>query len=182
MTAETRPLLIIPGLHDSTPGHWQRLWLDSLPGAIKVEQADWDRPRLGEWVAELVSAIRQHPGAVLVAHSLGCALVAHVARLRGGRDIAGAFLVAPAEVNKRSPASDLLEGFGPMPLQPLPFPSTVVASRNDPYVAFTRSETFAAAWGALFVDAGEAGHINVASGHGAWPEGLDLLVELVGRT
>lgn len=179
--APRRPVLIVPGLHDSLPGHWQHLWLRDVPGALKVTQADWDRPTLGEWVAELVTAVRRHPGAVLVGHSLGCALIAHVARLRGGRDIAGALLVAPAEVRADGPAGALLAGFGPMPLEPLHFPAVVVASRSDPYVRFDRARTFANHWGAELVDAGDAGHINIASGYGPWPRGDAILSKLLAR-
>jgi predicted alpha/beta hydrolase family esterase len=176
--APGRQLLIVPGLYDSAPGHWQEIWLHTLPGAAKVEQDDWERPTLGEWVAGLLAAVREHPGAVLVGHSLGCALIAHLARLNGGRGVAGALLVAPAEVNQSGPVGDRLAGFGPMPLGPLPFPSTVVASRNDPYVAFDRSRQFTRSWGAAFVDAGEVGHINIESGHGPWAEGEAILQDL----
>jgi predicted alpha/beta hydrolase family esterase len=179
--AGARPILIIPGLHDSAPDHWQSHWQRTLPNAARVEQSDWERPTLGDWVASLVESIRQHPGAVLVGHSLGCALVAHLARLRGARGIAGALLVAPADVNRDGPAGQLLRGFGPMPVQRLPFPSLVVASQNDPYVSYDHARLLAEAWGARFVDAGLAGHINVASGHGAWPEGLRLLEDLIDR-
>ena len=34
------------------------------------------------------------------------------------------------------------------------------------------AEKLAGLWGATLVDAGETGHINAASGHGPWPEGL----------
>ena len=34
------------------------------------------------------------------------------------------------------------------------------------------ARTFADAWGATLVPAGDAGHIDAASGHGPWPEGL----------
>ncbi len=61
--------------------------------------------------------------------------------------------------------------FGPYPRDPLPFPSVVIASRNDPYGAFEVAEDNAAAWGSLFIDAGESGHLNADSGHGPWPEG-----------
>jgi predicted alpha/beta hydrolase family esterase len=47
----------------------------------------------------------------------------------------------------------------------------VIASRNDPYGSFEVAEDAAAAWGSLFIDAGEVGHINAESGHGPWPEG-----------
>jgi len=171
-------VLIVPGLHNSAPDHWQSHWERALPAAIRVEQDDWDRPTLGEWVERLVHAVRRNPGAILVGHSLGCALIAHLAFLRGGRDIAGALLVAPADVNREGPAGRLLRDFGPMPLVGLPFPSITVASRNDPYVAFDRAEAFARGWESRLIDLGAAGHINVASGYGPWPEGMALLADL----
>jgi len=174
----SRPVLIVPGLFNSPPAHWQSHWQARLPTAERVEQSDWERPRLGDWTAALAEAVRARPGALLVAHSLGCGLVAHLAAINGGRNIGGALLVAPADLNPRGPAGGLLEGFAPMPRHPLPFPTTVVASRTDPYVAYERAEAFAARWRARLVDLGDAGHINVASGHGPWPEGLAHLADL----
>ncbi len=72
----------------------------------------------------------------------------------------------------------LLHGFSPMPQQRLSFPSIVVASETDPYVAIDRAEEFSRSWGSRFVNLGPAGHINVASGHGPWHQGLLLLQEL----
>lgn len=173
-----RPVLIVPGLFNSPAGHWQSHWQAALPTAGRVEQSDWERPRLGDWTAALAEAVRARPGAILVAHSLGCGLVAHLSAVSGGRGIGGALLVAPADLNPAGPAGRLLQGFSPMPRRPLPFPATVVASRTDPYVAFERAESFAADWGARLVDLGDAGHINVVSGHGPWPEGLEHLAAL----
>lgn len=51
-------------------------------------------------------------------------------------------------------------------------PSMVLASRNDPYVAFDRAELFAESWGAELVDMGGAGHMENSSALGLWPEGL----------
>ena len=176
------PFLIVPGLFNSSPDHWQSHWQRTLPTAERVEQSDWERPTLGEWTAGLVETVRRNPGAVLIAHSLGCAVVAHLAAISGGRGVAGALLVAPADVNRQGPAGRLLQGFSPLPRQRLPFPTLVVASRDDPYVDITQARAFAHGWGARFVDAGRAGHINVESGHGPWPTGLDLLRELVDET
>ena len=173
-----RPILIIPGLFNSGPDHWQSHWERRLPEAERVEQSDWERPTLGEWTASLAEAVRQRPGAILVAHSLGCALVAHLTRISGGRGIAGALLVAPADVNRNTTAGQLLKGFSPIPQQGLPYPSIVVASQTDPYVSIPRAEAFAHAWGSRFVDLGDAGHINVDSGHGPWTEGFELLTAL----
>ena len=59
-----------------------------------------------------------------------------------------------------------------MVLQPLPFPAMVLASRDDPYVAFDRARTFAAAWRATLVDMGMSGHMGNAANLGLWPAGL----------
>lgn len=175
------PILIVPGLNNSGPDHWQTHWEQALPNAERVNQDDWDQPSLDDWTATLVEAVRRRPGSVLVAHSLGCALVAHVARI-SGHDIGAALLVAPADVSRDRPAGPLLQGFSPMPRGRLPFPSMVVASRNDPYVTIERAAGFAANWGSTFVDLGFVGHINVASGHGVWAEGRVLLAALVRET
>jgi predicted alpha/beta hydrolase family esterase len=61
--------------------------------------------------------------------------------------------------------------FGPSPRAPLPFPSIVASSSNDSFCSLEVAEDIAAAWGAQFIHAGEAGHINAESGYGPWPEG-----------
>ena len=62
-----------------------------------------------------------------------------------------------------------------MPLARLPFRSVLVASENDPYLPIELAVRLARSWGSEFVNAGRQGHINVASGHGAWPTGERLL-------
>ncbi|MEW6599254.1 MAG: alpha/beta hydrolase [Pseudomonadota bacterium] len=179
------PLLIVPGLGDSPAGHWQDQWRETLTGAHKVEQADWDAPRLEDWLDPLHRALDAHPGALVVGHSLGCALIVHAARTSCAEKIGGALLVAPADVDLPSPVRARLADFAPLPLATLPFPSIVAASKNDPYVSARRARLFAEAWGAQFVDLGLAGHVNIASGHGPWPEGIALLDRLraqAGRT
>jgi predicted alpha/beta hydrolase family esterase len=53
----------------------------------------------------------------------------------------------------------------------LPFPSTLVGSRDDPYCDIARAQAFARAWGSTWVDYGARGHLNADSGLGDWPEG-----------
>ncbi|MBH0236877.1 alpha/beta hydrolase [Methylobrevis albus] len=166
--------LIVPGYLGSGDGHWQRIWADEDPDALLVEQADFDRPARTAWLAALDAAIAANPGAVLVAHSLGCILIAHYARLRPQAAIAGALLVAPADVEAVLGDYPQFASFAPVPRLPLPFPATLVASRNDPFMDFSRARRFASAWGARLVDLGEAGHVNVASGHGVFPEARQL--------
>lgn len=178
--ADPSPVLILPGLHDSGPQHWQTLWLAGRPGFRRVEQDDWVTPRLADWASRLdAAAAAAGPEALLAAHSAACALVAHWAAARP-RPIRGALLVAPSDSEAPSfPAGPT--GFAPMPLAPLPFPSTVVASSDDPYVSLDRARLFARSWGSRFVGAGAAGHLNGASGLGGWPAGLALLRELARR-
>ena len=174
------PVLVLPGFHGSGPEHWQTLWAVRHPGFRRVEQADWETPRCRDWVARLDAAVAEHgQRALLVAHSAGCALVAHWVAARRGV-VRGALLVAPSDTERPSfPAGPT--GFAPLPLVRLPFPSTVVASADDPYVSLERATLFARAWGSRFVDVGAAGHVNAASGLGDWPAGFELLLELAAR-
>lgn len=172
------PVLIIPGLGGSGPEHWQSLWQSRLPNATRVEQADWDKPDRAGWIAALdaaTAAAKRPP--ILVAHSLSCALVAWWAAAHR-RAVHGALLVAPPDVDSDAHTPPEAHVFRPMPLARLPFPAIVVASRNDPYVAFGRAQLLAQAWGADLMDAGNAGHINTSAGYGEWPAGEKLVERL----
>ena len=170
-------VLILSGLWKSGPEHWQTQWQQRYPQWTKAGHRDWNFPDRDEWVAELDAAIGACQGApILVAHSLGCMLAAHWAHSGSPLKVAGAFLVAPSDVEAPSypvPAN----GFAPIPLAPLPFPSLVIASANDPFITPGRAAALAAAWGSRLVEIGDAGHLNTESGHGAWPEGERLLRE-----
>jgi predicted alpha/beta hydrolase family esterase len=170
--------LIVPGLYGSGEDHWQSWWLDVDVTARLVAQDDWNRPNLDQWSDRLAAGIADAPGAILIGHSLGCALIVHLARRRPELDIGGAMLVAPADIEAGDWAIPGVAAFAPMPLARLEFPALVVASRDDPYVGFTRACGFAEAWGARFVDLGWSGHINPLSGFGPWPEGRRLAASL----
>ena len=170
-------VLTLSGMWNSGPTHWQSHWEIKHPQWTRVPHRDWNNPACAEWVAELDAAIAGCDGApVLVAHSLSCSLVAQWASAGSQLKIAGAFLVAPADPEGPAfPAA--AAGFGPMALEKLPFPSTVIASTTDDYVSLARARQFAQAWGSRFVEIGPAGHINGDSGYGAWPEGEQLLAD-----
>jgi len=167
----TPRVLILPGWLNSGPDHWQSRW-QALYGDQRVEQHDWDTPRRGDWMARLEEVLLQDPRpALLVAHSLGCILTAAwAAHSRNTAGVLGALLVAPGDTENPD-LGPALPSWAPIVRQPLPFPSILVGSRNDPYCAFDKAQALAAAWGSRFVDLGERGHINAESGLGDWPEG-----------
>ena len=98
----SRPVLIVPGLNGSAPGHWQRHWLDDDRDAVLVEQADWSDPQPGRWLHRLEKAVIANPGALIVAHSLGSILAARLATSSVAPLVAGALLVAPADIERTS--------------------------------------------------------------------------------
>jgi predicted alpha/beta hydrolase family esterase len=172
-------VLVLPGYGDSGPDHWQSRWEATDLRLRRVVQRDWLEPKLDEWRAVLdreISRCATLP--VLVAHSLGCILVAHWAQ-QNRRRAGGALLVAPVDVDEIADVVDAVETFRPVPLLRLPFPSIVVASDDDPYTTRARAEQFARAWGSRFVCLEGAGHLNSDSGYGDWPQGRALLDELV---
>jgi predicted alpha/beta hydrolase family esterase len=175
----TPSVLIVPGWGDSGPEHWQTLWERANPGFRRVVQRDWEHPIKTEWVETLGREIRAAgEPVVVIAHSLGCIAVVHCAGA-GALPVRAALLVAPPDVEDPD-FPPVIEGFAPVPRARLPFPSVVVASRNDPFAAFEHSRGLAEAWGSRFVDAGRSGHVNPDAGFGPWPLGETVLAELVG--
>ncbi len=168
-------IIIVPGWRGSGPGHWQSLWAERLPQARRVEQDDWVTPTRAAWVGQLERTVlaAPHP-VVIVAHSLGCLATVHLGPQAAAR-VRAALLVAPANPERRA----VLNDFAPTPSQALPYRSIVVASRDDPYCSIRLAGAYARGWGSEFVSLQNAGHINIASGHGEWPLGLALLHALV---
>jgi uncharacterized protein len=118
---------------------------------------------------------------LLVAHSLGCLLTAAWAEVsRSTGRVQGALLVAPGDP-EREALRPLLPSWAPIVRQPLPFPSVLVGSRNDPYCDFNNAQQLAESWRSHFIDLGERGHINAESGLGDWPEGLAQLNKLADK-
>ena len=172
--APRTPVLVVPGLHDSGPGHWQTLWQAQHPSFLRVVQEDFAAPTLERWsatIARAIDACDMPP--IVVAHSFGCLATVHAAT-HWRRALAGALFVAPTDPDRFNISSQL-------PSQRLPFPSTLVASTNDPWLKFVKAGALAATWSSRFVACIDGGHINAESGHGAWPAGKALLRDLAER-
>jgi len=188
--ARPAPLILtVPGLNNSGPGHWQTLWEQQRTDCHRVELGMWSSPHRNSWVNQLNLAIRAANFAaprrpvLLAAHSLGCLVVAWWAQMEAADArhlVAGALLVAPPEAG-RSAIDHRLAGFAPVPHGPLPFPTILVASRDDPYMPIRDARRLAASWRARFADAGAIGHINAHSDIGDWPFGQFLLGQLLRR-
>lgn len=131
------------------------------------------------------------PTITLVAHSLGCHLVAAWASVsKNTHAIAGALLVAPPDLSqadlpealhswRKTNASSSVNGALPFSL---PFPATCVISSNDPFASLAAGRAMAQRWGARCVAAGALGHINSDSGLGDWSQGRALLSGLCGSS
>lgn len=168
------PVLVVPGLYGSESLHWQTRWERRFPHFERVEQDDWSLPDVDRWARRIVEAALHLDGpALIVAHSFGCLAAVRAEKLQSNL-IAGALLVAPAD-----PARFGLEN--KLQQVPLLFPSTLVASSNDPFLSLARAQQLAERWGSEFVCVGARGHINAQSGLGDWREGLGRLEGLCRR-
>ncbi|MEM8750077.1 MAG: alpha/beta hydrolase [Pseudomonadota bacterium] len=185
MKVSEADIVMVPGYTNSGPDHWQSRWEAKMGTARRVQQDDWHKPVLEEWRARFVETVHEGSGPlVLIAHSLGCQVVVqglshlddeHRSRIRG------AFFVAPPDVENPKIRPRHLMTFGPYPRDPLPFPSILIASQDDPFCTSEVAVDMANAWGSLFIDARESGHINAQSGHGPWPDGLMVFANFMNR-
>lgn len=169
------PVLTLPGWQNSGPGHWQTRW-EALHGFERVQQHDWLWPRRGDWMAQLDTVLQENASpSTLVAHSLGCHLVAAwSAHSSHNARVAAALLVAPPDTERADNPPQLIS-WQPIVRQRLPFPSFVLYSSDDPYCSVERAMGMAADWGAQAAGLGALGHINAESGLGDWPDGLAWL-------
>lgn len=170
--------LLLPGWLNSGPDHWQSRW-EALHGCERVQQDDWRWPRRGDWMARLDEVLLADTRpAVLLAHSLGCQLVAAWAAHSSHADRAhAALLVAPPDTERADTPPNLFN-WRPIVRKPLPFRSRVLISADDPFCAPARAAEMARDWGADATSMGARGHLNAESGLGDWPEGWALAQSL----
>jgi uncharacterized protein len=170
MRSTDTTILIIPGLNGSGPGHWQRRWHEKMSSSVLVEQEDWKAVSLADWVKKIRLYIEEAPKpVVLVAHSLGVLAAHHVIE---HPKVIGAFYVAPPEASALKKIPHIDSAFQNFQDTVAAISTVLVGSSTDPYCSLESARDYADSWGSQFVDAGDAGHINVESGHGPWPEGL----------
>ncbi|MDM5124963.1 RBBP9/YdeN family alpha/beta hydrolase [Aeromonas rivipollensis] len=161
-------ILLVPGLHNSGPDHWQSRWHQQFPQWQRMLGLPWDKPDLTVWSAKLASKLRSRRSRVhLVAHSFGALTAIAAARLQPDK-VSSILIVAPADPARFGIPDEALAGSIKVSAQ-------LIASRNDPWMSFERAEYWSRQWQVPLFDAGEVGHINAQSGHGEWSQGLNLL-------
>ena len=142
-------VLVLPGLGNSGPQHWQTLWELRHPDWQRVNLGNWDNPACDDWVRALdvaVQACSSPP--VLVAHSLACLLVAHWAHCSTFAPKCVFLVAVPDPQSASFPIT--ARGFVPVPMAPFAFRSLVVASANDSFGSLAHAKHCAIAWGSSF--------------------------------
>jgi predicted alpha/beta hydrolase family esterase len=168
--------VIVPGIDGSGPDHWQSRWQDAWGvSATRIAPLSWTEPDLTDWCQALDRAAERYRASevVLVTHSLGCLAAGYWLR-RAQPGVRGAFLVAPPDAaGPNFPTA--APSFTTFAATPLTVPGLVISSDDDPYCTPQKARRLASAWGAGHVGVGAVGHINTASGIGAWEAGRTLL-------
>lgn len=169
---EKFPVLIVPGLRNSDERHWQSLWQTRLPNSKRIQIDNWDIADLDKWKAGIRAELdKLDKPAVVIAHSFGTLASASIAAEFTDK-IAALFLVAPADPDKFHIAHRL-------PKAPLHVPAKIIASSNDPWLTDSKAAYWALQWGTDFLRLKNVGHINSESNLGLWPEGIQLLQQLL---
>jgi predicted alpha/beta hydrolase family esterase len=175
-------VVLVPGLRGHVEDHWQTRLAATRPNVRTVAPLGRTQASLRARVTLLDRVVADVEGpVVLVAHSAGVLATVHWAATYTGSDVVGALLATPPTFARPLPPEypsirQLRDhGWLPIPRRPLPFPSIVAASDNDPLSCPVRLRALAMAWGSRYHSLGPVGHLNPASGFGDWPEAQDLI-------
>lgn len=175
--------VIVPGVGGSEHDHWQSWLQRQLKSCSRVQQQDWNKPVLHEWIEQFVKTVQaiQEP-IQIVAHSFGCltTVAALAQHPELNQKIKNLVLVAPANPARfgdagfaRESQNDYQQYFHQLKLQ---VPTQMIISENDPWLNFQDALQLAKAWKIRPKNLGQVGHINVASGFGPFPEIYDFLI------
>ncbi len=161
-----------------------------MHGRRSVDQHEWRRPLRGDWLIRLEEAVLDATQVVVVAHNLGCILLAAwAAHSRLTDRVRAALLVAPLDVE--APAvRERLPSWSPIERQRLPFKSWMTgpeiqsdkAEPSDPKPVGTFDPVWAQALaetcGAQWITP-QARPKHFAEPSSDWPQGQALLHELL---
>jgi serine hydrolase len=176
------PTVVVPGWGGSGEGHWQT-WLEGELRACGRETrrppfADLDNPDPADWLRALRATIGDLPadGYDVVAHSLGAVLwLHHVADPGDSPRPARVLLVSPPDPGTSIPE---IAAFYPPPLDIDAVRrgadgTVLVAGDDDPYLPRGIADAYGRPLMIATTVIEGGGHLNIESGHGAWPTVLD---------
>ena len=175
--------VIVPGVGGSEHDHWQSWLQRQLKSCSRVQQQDWNKPVLHEWIEQFVKTVQaiQEP-IQIVAHSFGCltTVAALAQHPELNQNIKNLVLVAPANPARfgdagfaRESQNDYQQYFHQLNLQ---VPSQMIIIENDHWLNFQDALQLSKAWKIRPKNLGQVGHITVASGFGPFPEIYDFLI------
>ncbi|MEK5789055.1 alpha/beta hydrolase [Acinetobacter johnsonii] len=175
--------VIVPGVGGSEHDHWQSWLQRQLKSCSRVQQQDWNKPVLHEWIEQFTKTVQSIQEPIqIVAHSFGCltTVAALAQHPELNQNIKNLVLVAPANPARfgdagfaRDSQNDYQQYFHQLKLQ---VPTQMIISENDPWLNFQDALQLAKAWKIKPKNLGQVGHINVASGFGPFPEIYDFLI------
>ena len=175
--------VIVPGVGGSEHDHWQSWLQRQLKSCSRVQQQDWNKPVLHEWIEQFFKTVQSIQEPIqIVAHSFGCltTVAALAQHPELNQNIKNLVLVAPANPARfgdagfaRESQNDYQQYFHQLKLQ---VPTQMIISENDPWLNFQDALQLAKAWKIKPKNLGQVGHINVASGFGPFPEIYDFLI------
>lgn len=175
--------VIVPGVGGSEHDHWQSWLQRQLKSCSRVQQQDWNKPVLHEWIEQFFKTVQSIQEPIqIVAHSFGCltTVAALAQHPELNQKIKNLVLVAPANPARfgdagfaRESQNDYQQYFHQLKLQ---VPTQMIISENDPWLNFQDALQLAKAWKIRPKNLGQVGHINVASGFGPFPEIYDFLI------
>lgn len=165
--------IISPGYTNSGPDHWQTHIETRLTNVVRVSQRDWLNVQREQWidgVQRAVSAVPAEDPVILIGHSCGSNAIAQWAvENPDNAHISHIILVAPADcISADVPPA--IRGQGRLPDCPLPYPTTLVRSDEDPFLPDPIGKKLSSSWRVVaehVVHGG--GHLATSDGYGRWP-------------
>ena len=175
--------IIVPGVGGSEAQHWQSWLQQQLVSSSRVQQKNWQRPVLNEWVAQFVKTVAAVKAPIqIVAHSFGCltSVAALAEHPELNAKVKNLLLVAPANPARfgesgfaRHSVGNYQQYFHQLKLA---VPTTLLISENDPWLSYVDALQLAQAWQLTPINLGQVGHVNVASGFGPFPDIFNYLL------
>ena len=170
--------LILHGWGGSDFPHWQSYLAGELArdyGTVSFPLLkEKDAPKKDIWMAQVSEILEDFKPDIVVCHSLANTLWFHLCNVQKAFHVKKLFLVAPPSLTCKLTE---LSTFFPVdvPKQLFAQSVTLITSTNDQYMSIEEAESLGKCFSCEHIVLQEAGHINTASGYGAWDEMVEMV-------